>query len=130
MNKKKLYEELEELTKIDYEQLYKKDAAISVKNFKQLQQTYKPPHKPRTKSANYNETSVVKKNKFCFTEGDLIKVTNKTNTKYLNKIKETYPNFNIDCNLLKQTSTGIFFNDNIKNEILGNFIRSLLLYFN
>jgi len=128
MNKKKLYnedyeelEELEELTKTDYKKLYEEDYDNSVKNFIQLKETYKPPHKPRTKSANYNKTFVVKKNKFCFTEGDLLPVTNETNTKYLNKIKETYPNFNNDCNLLKKTSTGIFFDDNIKNENINNF---------
>ena len=124
MNKKKLYneelEELEELTKTDYKKLYEEDYDNSVKNFIQLKETYKPPHKPRTKSANYNKTFVVKKNKFCFTEGDLLPVTNETNTKYLNKIKETYPNFNNDCDLLKKTSTGIFFDDNIKNDLKEN----------
>jgi hypothetical protein len=119
MDKKKLYEELEELeelTKTDYKQLYEKDADISLKNFIQLKETYKPPHKPRTKSANYNENSIVKKNNFCFTEGDLSPVTNEMNTKYFNKIKKTYPDFNDDCDLLKKTRSGIFFDDNIKNQ--------------
>jgi len=55
---------------------------------------------------------IIKGTKFCFMKDDISK-TSESATPYFFKIKETYKDFNYDCNILKKSSTGIYFNDNI-----------------